>query len=127
MEHDPSRCTGGTTRGPAAQQRHVVLLGAIVFVGKRCGTHRIEFQVARINNHIDAVDFAKLAKFRSGARGLHRPTARQDVKFLQVCGAQRVKRMQRQVGCGEVVGRGGQYPNDIHCDVADADDCGRAL
>ncbi len=104
---------------------------ARLFCSVRCassarkgGAHRIEFEVGRVDDDVDAVDFAQLPQLWRCAGGLHRTAPRDDVQFLQRRPAQRLERMQREVGRCEMVGTGREDPDGIHRDVADADDCG---
>ena len=76
--------------------REIVLRGAILGGGEMLGACRIERQIARIDDDIDAVEFAEFAQFRRGASGLDRTAARKNVQLRQVGAAQRLEGVQRR-------------------------------
>lgn len=103
--------------------QHVdVLLGRLAGRGGVLVAHALELR--RVDDHVDVLQLAQLAKFERGEGGLQRPAPADDHHFVDPARPQRLQRVVGDVGLAQHVGIGDQDARDVEGDVAVADDHG---
>ncbi|SKY16312.1 Uncharacterised protein [Mycobacteroides abscessus subsp. abscessus] len=91
-------------------------------VGVRGLRHRVECELVRIDDHVDAVDLTQREELTVGVGRLRDPASPEEHHLANVRLAERCEGVIGDVGLGEVVGIGHQNAGDVERDVAVADD-----
>jgi hypothetical protein len=110
--------------GPAAIRRgaqDLEVLSRLGIVRELGGARRVELELARIDDQVDADELRQLLEFRRRALGLHGPAPREQVDVAHAAGAQGGERVVGDVGRREPLGIAPEHARDVDRHVADAD------
>ena len=115
LQRDPPAGGAGRALSVAPQDVHVAACGGLEVVGK------LDVDLGRIDDDVDARQLAELAQLRVGERGLRRTPAPEDDHLADRGAGEGLDGMVGGVGGSELVGVEHQHAGDVEGDVPVAD------